>query len=36
MEGEVGGHCLIPNLELIENDEFINILKFLNKKYGDV
>jgi hypothetical protein len=34
IEGNIGGHCLLPNLELIENDEFINIIKFLNKKYG--
>ena len=30
--GVIGGHCVIPNLELIENDK-IDIIKEINEKF---
>lgn len=30
--GVIGGHCVIPNLDLI-NDETLNFIKILNTKY---
>lgn len=35
MAGNVGGHCLIPNLDLI-NDDFIDMMKILNRRYGSI
>lgn len=33
MEGGIGGHCLIPNLELVD-DDFIKMLKILNERWA--
>ena len=33
--GFIGGHCVIPNLTLIDN-EMLNIIKDLNTEYGKI
>ena len=31
--GFIGGHCVIPNLELIQN-QTLNLIKSINQKYS--
>jgi hypothetical protein len=33
-DGAIGGHCLLPNLDLID-DDFIKVVKLLNERYGE-